>query len=266
MLVRAPAPDRLYGSRGMRGFIDLHSHWVASIDDGARSTDDSVALLRALYESGFSTVVATPHMRPGMFDNTAETLRNAYERTRAALPQGPGLPEVRLSSEHFLDAIVFDRILADLALPYPSLLPVEKTKGRRSVLVEFPTGRFPVGIASRFFDMMRRKIRPVIAHPERYEPVWDDPSSLDALMDAGAVLQLDVAALAGRYGRAPRKAAETLLENGYYHCASSDAHSLKDIGPVRQGIEILYSTAGKEEAEFLLIAGPTQIMDGAVVT
>ncbi|MFO0588871.1 MAG: CpsB/CapC family capsule biosynthesis tyrosine phosphatase [Polyangiaceae bacterium] len=250
----------------MRGFIDLHSHWVASIDDGARTTDDSVALLRALFSAGFSTVVATPHMRPGMFDNTAESLRDAYDRTRAALPAGPGLPEVRLASEHFFDAVVFDRIVADQALPYPSLLPAEKTKGRRSVLVEFPTRRFPTAITHRFFDMMRRKIRPVIAHPERYEPVWDDPSCLDPLMDAGAVLQLDVAALAGRYGRAPRKAAETLLQNGYYHCASSDAHSLKDIESVRQGIDILFSSAGKEEAEFLLIGGPTQILDGAVVT
>ncbi len=250
----------------MRGFIDLHSHWVAAIDDGAKTTDDSVALLRALFETGFSTVVATPHMRPGMFDNTADSLRAAFERTRAAFPEGAGLPEVRLASEHFFDDVVFDRIVGEKALPYPSVLSVEQTKGRRSVLVEFPQSRFPSKITHRFFDMMRRKIRPVIAHPERYEPVWDDPKSLDPLLDAGAVLQLDVASLAGRYGRAPRKAAETLLAEGYYHCASSDAHSLKDIDSVRQGIELLFTNAGREEAEFLLIGGPLQILDGAVVT
>src|SRR5690242_8630614 len=101
----------------MRGFIDLHSHWVAAIDDGAKTPADSAALLRGLFEAGFSTVVATPHMRPGMFDNTAATLRDAFERTRAALPPGPGLPDVLLGSEHFLDDVVFERIVGEGALP-----------------------------------------------------------------------------------------------------------------------------------------------------
>src|SRR5262245_10890166 len=105
----------------MRGFIDLHSHWVAAIDDGARTTADSAALLRGLFEAGFSTVVATPHMRPGMFDNTASALRQAFERTCAELPASPapGLPAVLLASEHFFDDVVFERIVTGAALPYP---------------------------------------------------------------------------------------------------------------------------------------------------
>src|SRR5678815_1838742 len=106
-----PAPqDAAMVCAAMRGFIDLHSHWVAAIDDGARTPADSIALLRALFEAGFSTVVATPHMRPGMFDNTADDLRRAFERTRAALP-GEGLPALCLASEHFFDDVVFDRIV-----------------------------------------------------------------------------------------------------------------------------------------------------------
>lgn len=250
----------------MRGFIDLHSHWVAAIDDGAKTTADSIALLRGLFEAGFSTVVATPHMRPGMFDNTAAGLREAFDRTRGALPAGDGLPDVLLGSEHFFDDVVFERLVGEAALPYPSLLPGGPAKGFRSALVEFPQTRFPARITHRIFDMMRKKIRPVIAHPERYEPVWDDPASLDPLLDAGAVLQLDVASLAGRYGRSPRRAAEALLSEGYYHAASSDAHSTKDLDAVREGIRLLFSNAGRDEAEFLLIEGPRRILDGTVVT
>jgi protein-tyrosine phosphatase len=250
----------------MRGFIDLHSHWVAAIDDGAKTEADSIALLRALFEAGFSTVVATPHMRPGMFNNTADALRAAYDRTRAALPAGPGLPQVGLSSEHFFDDIVFERLVGGAALPYPSFAPEGAAVGRRSALIEFPTSRFPARITHRIFDMMRRKLRPVIAHPERYEPVWDDASCLDPLLDAGAVLQLDVAALAGRYGRTPRRAAEALLAEGYYHVASSDAHSIKDVDAVKAGIDVLFSLAGREEAEFLLIEGPRSVLEGTVQT
>ncbi|MGK3960257.1 tyrosine-protein phosphatase [Sorangium sp. So ce118] len=239
----------------MRGFIDLHCHWVAGIDDGARDVEESFALLTALRGAGFDTVVATPHMRPGMFDNTRQSLRAAYDATCAALAEARDLPALDLSSEHFFDDIVFQRLLDGSALPYP---------GGRAVLVEFPTRSFPVRVADRLFDLSRRKLRPVIAHPERYEPVFDDCSSLDPLLDAGAVLLLDVAALTGKYGRTPRRAAEQLLEEGYYYAACSDAHSARDVADVRDGIEALFARVGEEEATFMLIDGPRAILEGRV--
>jgi protein-tyrosine phosphatase len=239
----------------VRGFVDLHSHWVAAIDDGVRDVEGSLALIRALAEAGFDTIVATPHMRPGMFDNTADDLRGAYAATRAALAAAKGLPELHLASEHFFDDIVFQRILGGAALPYP---------GGHAVLVEFPSLAFPLRVADRFFDLMRRRVRPVIAHPERYEPVWKDPAVLDPLLDGGAVLLLDVASLAGKYGRAPRKAAEQLVEAGYYQAACSDAHRAKDVKDVKDGIARLFDQAGDEEATFLLTGGPREILEGRV--
>jgi protein-tyrosine phosphatase len=241
----------------MRGFVDLHCHWVAGIDDGARSTAESLALLTGLKQAGFDTVMATPHMRPGMFDNTEGDLRRAFEATRAALATAPGLPEVGLSSEHFFDDIVFQRLLEGKALPYP---------GGKAVLVEFPTRAFPMRIDHRFSDLMRRKIRPVLAHPERYEPVWKDPSILEALLDGGAVLLLDVAALSGKYGQKPRSTAEELLERGYYYAACSDAHKPGDVAEVARGIDALFASMGAEEANFLLSEGPRAILDGKVDT
>lgn len=239
----------------MRGFIDLHSHWVAGIDDGARAVEDSVALLRGLAQAGFDRVVATPHMRPGMFDNTAADLRRAYAATTAAIAHAGGLPAVDLSSEHFFDDVVFQRFLQGEALPYP---------GGHAALVEFPTRAFPTRVAHRFFDLVRRGVTPVIAHPERYEPVWKDAEVLDPLLDGGAVLLLDVAALAGKYGRAPRKSAEQMVEAGYYHAACSDAHSVKDVADVAEGIKRLVDMAGKEEATFLLVEGPKEILEGRI--
>jgi protein-tyrosine phosphatase len=190
-----------------------------------------------------------------MFDNTQEGLRAAYEATRAALAGAPGLPELALSSEHFFDDIVYQRLLEGHALPYP---------GGHAALVEFPSRSFPARIAHRFFDLRRRKIRPVLAHPERYEPVFRDRTVLDPLLDGGAVLLLDVAALVGKYGRAPRRAAEELLEEGYYYAACSDAHSAKDVPEVVRGIAALFELMGEEEATFLLSEGPRGILEGRV--
>jgi protein-tyrosine phosphatase len=241
----------------MRGFIDLHCHWVAGIDDGARSIDDSVAMLRGLRSVGFDRVCATPHMRPGMFDNTAADLRAAYEATCRALHGVSELPEVMLSSEHWFDDVVFQRLVEGHALPYP---------GGHSVLVEITPRSFPVQLSARFFDLRRRRLRPVLAHPERYEPVWRDVVVLDPLVDGGTVLLLDVASLAGKYGRAPRKAAEALVEGGYYYAACSDAHKPSDVDDVKRGIAALFDMVGQEEATFLLAEGPLHILEGRVET
>lgn len=239
----------------MRGYIDLHCHWVAGIDDGARSTAESIAMLRALREVGFDRVCATPHMRPGMFDNTAAELAVAFEATSRALEAVGELPERMLSSEHWFDDIVFQRLTEGRALPYP---------GGHAALVEVPPRAFPARLANRLADLKRCGLRPVLAHPERYEPVWDDHHVLDALLDCGTVLLLDVAALAGKYGRAPRRAAETLLDEGYYYAACSDAHRPADVDEVARGIERLIERIGGEEATFLLREGPLHILEGRV--
>jgi protein-tyrosine phosphatase len=235
----------------MRGFVDLHSHWIAAIDDGCRTPADGLELLRGLHQAGFSVVVATPHMRPGMFDNDRAALKDAFAAMAPHLANGGALPEVHLSSEHFLDDIVFQRITTGEALPYP---------GGRAALVEFPPHAFPMRVQHRFFDMKRAGITPVLAHPERYQPVWKDDACLDPLFDAGAHLLLDVCSLVGRYGRAAQRAAEKLLEDDAYEAACSDAHKPRDVDDVVRAIERLESMVGKDEARRLLADGPRAIL------
>ena len=239
----------------MAGFIDLHCHWVAGVDDGAKTVEDSVAMLRALFDVGFGTVMATPHMRTGMFDNRREELEQAYARTVEVVRGHDAMPELGLASEHHLDDLVFSELIAGNGLPYPP---------GNAALIEFPNARFPLKCEQRLFELRVKGMRPVLAHPERYEPVWKDIASLDALLDGGTVMLLDVAALVGKYGRRPQKCAEKLLTEGYYYAACSDAHRAQDAEPVADGIERLYELSGLEEAEFLLIEGPRRILDGSV--
>ena len=244
----------------MRGFIDLHSHWIAQIDDGVRSPESGIALLRGLFSAGFSTVVATPHMRPGMFDNDRAGLIAAFaamEPVVAAARKDGGapLPEVHLASEHFFDEVVFERLKRGEGLTYP---------GGQALLVEFPPQAFPARIQHRFFDLRRFGITPVLAHPERYQPVWEDDACLDPLLDAGAHLLLDACSLVGKYGRNAQRAAEKLLEEEAYEAACSDAHKPEDVeGPqgVRKAIERLEVLAGKGEANRLLSDGPRAILN-----
>lgn len=239
----------------MSGFIDLHSHFVPAIDDGVRTVEESVSLLRALKAAGFDDVVATPHMRPSMFDNDRAALVAAYDALLPSLEGLADLPRISLAAEHYFDDTVFQRIVAGEGLPYP---------GGHAVLVELHADIFPARLAHRFFDLRRKRLRPVLAHPERYAPIWKDRTLLDPLIDGGTVLLLDVAALDGKYGRRPEQTALDLLEDGYYFAACSDAHRPDDVRSVERGIKRLIEIMGVDEAEFLLREGPRQILEGRV--
>jgi protein-tyrosine phosphatase len=239
----------------VRGFIDLHCHWIAAIDDGAKTTDESLAMLRGLRQAGFDQVVATPHMRPGMFDNDRAALQRAFAAMQPVVAgASEGLPAVQLASEHFFDDVVFGRLVRGEALPYPG--------NGKCVLVEVGQGAFPARLQHRFFDVKRAGYTPVLAHPERYDPVWKDDACLDPLLDAGAHLLLDVCSLVGKYGRAPQKAAEKLLEEDAYEAACSDAHKPRDVDDVVRAIARLEKLVGAEEAMRLLSTGPRGILEG----
>ena len=238
----------------MSGFVDLHCHWVARIDDGAPTEEESLAMLRALRRAGFDTVVATPHMRIGMFDNRREDLIAAFERMQPTLASATDpLPEVALASEHYFDDVIHTRLLSGEALPYP---------GGRAVLLEFYGVDFPAVLVERLFDLVRRGIRPVIAHPERYRCLWRSPEILERLVDAGLGTLLDAAALVGKYGREPQRAAEVLLERGLYHAACSDAHRATDVADVARSIERVRALYGDDEVDFLFREGPTALLAG----
>jgi protein-tyrosine phosphatase len=234
-------------------FVDLHSHWVPGVDDGVRTVEHGRALLRGLRALGFETVVATPHMRPGMFDNDRTMLVAGYDAMLSELGGEASLPTVHLASEHFFDEIVFRRLLAKEGLPYP---------GGKAILVELPPEAFPARIDARLFDLACHGLLPVVAHPERYRPVWNDPACLDPLLDAGACLLLDACSVVGKYGRAAQRAAEQLLEDCAYQAACSDTHRPEDVGDLDRALARLDKLVGREELVRLFGDGPRQILDG----
>ena len=250
----------------MRGLVDLHCHYLPNVDDGVRSEDDGVALLRALASVGFEHVVATPHMRPALWDNGAAMLRDAYASMRARLDReiesstaegAHGLPTTSLAAEHFFDEKIYAALMDGQGLPYGV---------GRAVLVEFSNEQLPVALAARFYDLRRKRLRPVVAHPERYEPFWRKPAEAAVTMRrAGGVLLLDVGALDGKYGSKAQRTAEALVDDDAYYAACSDAHREDDVGPVSRGIEKLRARVGDEGADLLLRVRPRSILEGKIL-
>lgn len=236
----------------MKNFVDLHCHFVPGIDDGARDDAEGILMLQELKKLGFDTVIATPHMRPGLFDNARAELQTAYERLQPRMAQ-PDLPSTALSSEHYFDDVIYHRLLAGEGLPYP---------GGKAVLLEFYEIDFPPMIDRCFAELRRRGLLPVIAHPERYRCLWGSFSALERLVDGGAAALLDTAALVGKYGRSAQGCAERILEAGLYAAACSDAHRPADVAAVLAGMQRIQALYGADELQLLYGDGPRALLAG----
>lgn len=232
-------------------FVDLHCHYVPRIDDGVRDIDAARELLVGLRALGFSTVVATPHMRPGMFDNDADGIRHAFVELEARFAGDGDLPQLGLGAEHYFGDVVFERLMNGGGVTYP---------GGRAALIEFSPEAFPAFTQARLYDLHRKGVEVVVAHPERYAPVWKDIATLAPLIDAGAKLLLDLGSLVGRYGRKSQRAAEAILEECAFDAACTDSHKPSDLDDLPKAIDRLRALVGPSETDRLLSTGPRKIL------
>lgn len=235
----------------MGTFIDLHCHWLSGLDDGAPTEEVGRHMLARLEELGFARVVATPHMRPGLFDTTRQQILEAFERQR---PSEIALV-LDVSAEHYFDDVVFARLRRGEAVPYP---------GNKAVLLEFYAMDLPPQLDRLLSQLKREGLTPVIAHPERYQTLWKAPKRLEQMIDAGALTLLDAGALVGKYGKTPQRVARQLLEEGLYHAACSDAHRTEDLDSLEEAMHWIRQHYGAAELEALFSTGPAQILEGAV--
>lgn len=234
--------------------IDLHLHYLPDVDDGVRSLEEGVALCQGLFELGYRQLVTTPHIRSGLFNNRPAGLEVAYQRFVTHVRGLTSMPTLGLAAEHFFDDIFWNLLKSNEIIPYP---------GGHALLLEFPDGEFPLGVEQRFFEMRVKGLQPVLAHPERYSPLFRSSRPLGHLQEAGLLAQLDLMALVGRYGRRPQKAAERMLKEGMYFIACTDAHRASDVPQVADALVRLRKLVGDAQAQRLVSTHPMGILTGA---
>lgn len=203
--------------------LDLHNHVLFGLDDGCRTPEESTALAVAAKEAGHVGFVATPHIRPGIFDNTPDGIRR--RRDEAAPLVGDAGLELLLGAEYYFSAELLE------AARSKSLLTLGETS--RYVLVELPQDGVPLRWEEVLFELRMKGFVPVIAHPERCASVQRDVAGLhEKLRHAGALLQLDLGSLIGHYGRGAKRASLALLKRRAYHVAACDLHRPEDVGEI----------------------------------
>ena len=234
--------------------IDLHSHVLPGVDDGVRTIEASLELLRAAADDGIEKVAATPHVRED-YPTTPREMELRLAEVAGAAREAAIPVDVLPGGE--LDLIFASRLDDEDLRRFglggnPALL-----------LLEFPYLGWPRGLAELVFQLQVRGFRVVLAHPERNADVQSDPEKLRPLVDNGVVVQLTAASLDGRLGGAPRAAAKRLLDARLAHLVASDAHA-PDIRSV--GLSGAAAAAGDEAlARWLTEDVPAALLAGGVL-
>ena len=196
--------------------IDLHSHILPGLDDGARTVEDSRELALRAAADGVTAIAATPHVRDDYPTGPAE-----MERSVARLRED--FVEQRIEVEVLHGGEVDLGMLSTLG--DDDLRRFTIAQSGRYLLLEFPYSGWPAGLEETVYGLGLRGLAPVLAHPERNRQVQGDPGRLAEAVRVGALVQLTAASVDGRLGRSSQKAAERLLELGLAHLLASDAHT-----------------------------------------
>jgi protein-tyrosine phosphatase len=235
--------------------IDLHTHLVPDFDDGVATVDEARRALRALWDAGVRTAVATPHFlasttrRPDALRDDLDVLDRQWRALREAARQSLPQLDIRRGIELRLDA------------PDPDLSdPRLRLDGGAAVLVEFDGFMIPLRAEEVIAGLRADGWTVILAHPERYR---DAPvERIRAIRDAGCRLQLNAGSLTGQYGPGPRGRAWTILAEGLGAVVASDYHGYRDPQMLQARREV-ERRMGEDAARRLFESNPWRLLEGA---
>lgn len=198
-------------------YIDIHNHVLAGIDDGAKIREETNTLIYRMKELNIAGAITTPHTFYGLWNNTASTIKKAYDNaietdTNSSFLKG-------YASEYLLDTTLIARINKE------TLLCIKDTY----LLVELPPFNNPIDLYEMLFELKIKDYKTIIAHPERYRYFHDNSKKINKLKESGVYFQLNLLSLTGFYGKEIQKMAERLLENEMYDFTGTDIHNERHI-------------------------------------
>ena len=239
--------------------IDIHSHLLPGLDDGAGSWEETVEMARVAVRDGVRVMVATPHMMwDGAYANRAPAVLDRVAEAQWRLEEA-GVPlEITAGGEIYLSPETPVGLKSGELLTYGN-------QGRFA-LVELPSAEVPAYAEGVFFTCEVQGIRLVLAHPERNPAVMGDLSRVISWVERGLLLQVNARSLLGESGPRVQEAAEALLQRRLVHFVASDAHSVLRRAPgLARARARIRALVGEEMARTLVEENPRRLLEGEVV-
>jgi len=197
------------------GFVDIHSHLLPAVDDGSKSFEESLGLLKRMHSYGIKKIILTPHIMEGVWDNSALKLKNQYNELNDYLKKiNFTAVTLHLAAEYMLDA------------NFNTLLKTKKllTIKDNYLLVEMSYINVPINLYETIFAIQMAGYKPILAHPERYAFFHQNYQEYLKLKEVGCLFQLNLLSLSNYYGKDVTTIAKKLLKDNLIDFTGSDTH------------------------------------------
>ncbi|MCK9372297.1 MAG: capsular biosynthesis protein [Sulfuricurvum sp.] len=209
------APERTYSELG----VDIHSHLIPGIDDGAKTMEESIELIQALSHLGYKKLITTPHIMYDAYRNSSEIILSGLDLLRKEIAVRNIDIDIEAAAEYYLDEH-FLKLLNSNAL---------MTFGSNYVLFETSYVARPYGLHEHIYAILSHGYKPVLAHPERYVYLHESYDEYRKIKDMGVLFQVNINSLIGYYTNPVKKAAEWIVENGLVDFVGSDTHKMRHV-------------------------------------
>jgi len=250
--------------------IDLHSHILYDLDDGAEVLEESIEMCRISYHDGIRTIVATPHILEGIHENDRSTILNRLQELNEAIKKFEVKnldPMTQLPNDSITELEILPgadvHFSSDMLQRYEEGEIVTVNDQGRYLMVEFEFQGIPYKAEEVLFQLLTKGIVPIISHPERNMEIGKNPKRYYEMIRMGCLGQVTAMSLTGGFGSEAKRIAEKLLKNRLVHFIASDAHSINRRPPLlSSGVKAAGKIVGKEEAQKMVTEYPQAIIEG----
>ncbi len=235
--------------------IDLHSHILPGIDDGARTYEDSLAIAKMAVADGIQVMACTPHFMPGLYNNSSDDIRRRVDELNDRLiAEGINLALVVGADAHirpdFTNALRTGQILS--------------LHDSRYVLFEPPHVSMPQRFEELLFNIQMAGYVPILTHPERFKWIETSYQVFENLARSGVWMQLTAGSLTGRFGKRSRYWAQRMLSEGLVSIIATDAHNVTSRPPLlAEAMAAAEKEVGLDEARHLVVTRPLGVLENA---
>ena len=198
--------------------VDMHSHLIPGIDDGSKTMEESLQLIKRLADFGLRKIITTPHVMSEYYRNTPEIIHMGLEDLRKAVKAEGISTEIEAAAEYYMDEILLEKIKAGEEL---------LTFGDNYILVETGFINKPQMLLETIFQLEMAGYKPILAHPERYQYLIADKGLLEDLIDRKILFQVNLLSLTGFYSKQVKDFGDMLVERDLVRFFGTDCHNAR---------------------------------------
>lgn len=198
---------------------DIHSHFIPAIDDGSKSMEESLIMLKSMVELGYKKIITTPHIMADGYRNTPEIIMEGLAHLKSAVQREEIPIEIEAAAEYYLDDGFYKHLKGK------NLLSIAD----KYLLVETSYVSKPLQFEEMIFEISLAGYKPMLAHPERYRYIKDFQKEYGAMKEKGVYFQVNINSFGGHYGKDAKMKAEFLRDEGMIDFLGSDIHRHKQV-------------------------------------